>query len=155
MGELVDEAVVHEQPAPVAERVAVRLLHGSPGRGSHVREEQRRADLGRELAQVRVAPGGRDAPVGARLLAAVAVPAEPEAVEVRQGSLKTRVAALLDQRVRRVEEQLLYGNRVPEISEPATHRLWPPGVTRAATGEGGSSRRGRGGAPHRSRRTGR
>ena len=40
-GELVDVAVVHEQPVVVAERVAVGLLHGAADRRADVREEQR------------------------------------------------------------------------------------------------------------------
>ena len=42
-GELVDVAVVHEQPAVVAEGVAVGLLHGAADRRPDVREEQRGA----------------------------------------------------------------------------------------------------------------
>ena len=38
-------AVVHPQPAAVAERVAVRLLHRRAGRGPDVGEEQRGADV--------------------------------------------------------------------------------------------------------------
>ena len=63
---VVDEAVVHEQPAAVAERMAVGLLDRRPGRRADVGEEQRRLDLGGELAQVAVAPRGRDAAVEAR-----------------------------------------------------------------------------------------
>ena len=40
-----DHAVVDEQPAPLAKRVAVGLLHRRPGRRADVREEQRRLDV--------------------------------------------------------------------------------------------------------------
>jgi hypothetical protein len=45
--ELVDVAVVHEQPMVVAERVAVRLLHGAADRRADVGEEQRASLCGR------------------------------------------------------------------------------------------------------------
>jgi hypothetical protein len=40
-GEAVDEPVVHEQPAAMPERMAVRLLNGRPDRRADVREEHR------------------------------------------------------------------------------------------------------------------
>ncbi len=58
-GELVDVAVVHEQPAAMAEWVAVGLLHGAADRRADVGEEQRGADVAGELAQV----AGRSTPV--------------------------------------------------------------------------------------------
>jgi hypothetical protein len=45
----IDEPVVHEQPAAVAERVAVGLLHGRPDRGADMREEHVGANVRREL----------------------------------------------------------------------------------------------------------
>ena len=78
----VDEAVVHEEPVPVAERVAVRLLHRRAGRGPDVREDERRGDVPRQLAQVAVVPGRLDAAEDARRLL-LAVPADAEAVAVR------------------------------------------------------------------------
>jgi hypothetical protein len=58
-GELVDVAVVHEQPVVMAEGVPVGLLHGAADRRADVREEQRGADVAGELAQVVVVPGLR------------------------------------------------------------------------------------------------
>jgi hypothetical protein len=48
---LEDLAVVHEQPLLVAEGMAVRLLHGGQRGRAHVRQEERRLDLRREVAQ--------------------------------------------------------------------------------------------------------
>ena len=45
--ELVDQAVVHEQPATVAIGMAVGLLHGGTRGRPHVGEEQRRLDVSR------------------------------------------------------------------------------------------------------------
>jgi hypothetical protein len=54
-----DEPVVHPQPAAVPERMAVRLLHRRPDRRADVREEQVRAHMAGELAQVLVIPRAR------------------------------------------------------------------------------------------------
>ena len=43
--EVADDAVVHEQPRPVAERMAVPLLDRRPRRRADVRQEQRRLDV--------------------------------------------------------------------------------------------------------------
>ena len=59
--EVVDEAVVHEQPAAAAERMAVRLLHRRAARRADVGKEQWRPHVCGELAQVRVAPRRLDA----------------------------------------------------------------------------------------------
>jgi hypothetical protein len=82
VGEAGDHAVVDEQPLPLAERMAVALLHRRPGRRTDVGEEQRRLDVGREVAQVGVAPGRRDAAIAAGRTAVGPVPAQPEAVAV-------------------------------------------------------------------------
>src|SRR5262245_59775856 len=58
--ELSDQTVVHPQPVPVPERVAVRLLHRRAGGGADVREHEARAQVRRELAQVPLVPGGLD-----------------------------------------------------------------------------------------------
>ena len=95
-----DDAVVDEQPAAVPERVAVGLLDRRARGRADVREEQRRLDVRRELAQVRVAPRRRDAPVARRRAAvAGAVPAEPEAVPVGRLHPHARVQALIDEPV--------------------------------------------------------
>ena len=44
--EVADQPVVHEEPAPAAERMAIRLLHrGERGERADVREEERGDDL--------------------------------------------------------------------------------------------------------------
>jgi hypothetical protein len=63
----------------VAERVAVRLLHGTTDRGPNVGEEQRRADMSGKLAQILVVPRGLDTPVNAWRLRRP-IPADPEPV---------------------------------------------------------------------------
>ena len=94
-----DVAVVHEQPAAVPERVAVRLLHRHAAAGrADVGEEQRRADLRAELAQVLVAPRRQGAAEQPRRVAE-AVPAQPEPVGVGDVRVRAAAAALLDQRV--------------------------------------------------------
>src|SRR3954462_10938949 len=79
--EVGDEAVVHKKPTATTEGVTVGLLDGRTDRGPDMCEKQRRLGVGSELAQIRVAPRGRDAVVDARAVAR-AVPAEAEAVAV-------------------------------------------------------------------------
>jgi hypothetical protein len=93
--ELVDIAVVHEQPAAVAEGVAVGLLHGAADRRADVGEEQRGADVVGELAQVVVVPGRLGA-VEDAWGGGSAVPADAEAVPVRGLGAEPRVQALVD-----------------------------------------------------------
>ena len=50
--------------------MAVRLLHGGADRRADVREDERRVDVRREIAQVAVVPGGLDAAVHAGRVAA-------------------------------------------------------------------------------------
>jgi hypothetical protein len=73
---------VHEQPVVVAERVAVRLLNGAADRRSDVGEEQWRADVAGELAQVLVVPCRFDAAVDTWCVGG-AVPSDAEPVTVR------------------------------------------------------------------------
>ena len=105
---------------PVAERMAVGLLHRRADRRAHVRDEQRRLDVRRELAQVGVPPGRRDAVVDSRALAR-AVPAQTEAVAVGRLGAHASVQALVDDPVLGLEEQLLDQDRLPEPRHPATH----------------------------------
>ncbi len=123
--EAVEHAVVDEQPAAVAERVAVGLLHGRAGRRADVRQPERRLDVRRQVAQVRVAPGGRHAAVAPGVRVAVAVPAEPEAVAVGGLGAHAGVQALVDQPVRGAEEQLVRGDRLPEPCVPSAHAAAP------------------------------
>jgi hypothetical protein len=119
--EISDVPVVDEQPAPVAKRMAVGLLHRRADRGSHVGHEQRRLDVGRELAQVRVTPRRLDAAVDPRALAR-AIPAEAEAISVGRLRAHAGVQTLIDDPVRSLEQQLLDQHRLPEPCHPATHR---------------------------------
>ena len=87
LAELRDEAVVHEQPVLVAERMAVRLLDRRPARGAHVAEEQRALDRAGDLAQVLVVPRRLDAVERRRDAArrrSRRIPAEAEAVAVHR-----------------------------------------------------------------------
>ena len=61
-----DQPVVHPQPAAVAERMAVRLLHRRSGRGADVREHEPGLEVCGEVSQVPVVPGGLDAVERAR-----------------------------------------------------------------------------------------
>src|SRR5262245_6433940 len=79
-----DQAVVHEQPAPASEGVAVRPRDRRPGRGAHMREIEMRADVAAQIAQVLVRPGRPDLAIKPGL-GMLAVPAHPEAVAVGGG----------------------------------------------------------------------
>ena len=92
--ELVDVAVVHEQPVLVAERVAVGLLHSAADRRPDMREEQRRADVTGKLAQVLVVPGRLGAVEDARGVGR-AVPADAEPVAVGRLGAEPRMQALV------------------------------------------------------------
>ena len=115
-----DDAVVDEEPAAVAERVAVRLLDRRARCRAHVREEQRGLDVGGKLAEVGVTPGRRHAVVDARAFAR-AVPAEPEAVAVGGLGAHPGVQALVDQPVLRLEEELLDQHGLPRPRHPSAH----------------------------------
>ena len=126
---LLDEAVVLEQPVAVAERMAVRLLDRRARRRPDVAEEQRRADVAGEVAQVAVAPGRQRVAIQARPVAVtvLVVPAQAEAVGVRVAAGEAVAAALLDEPVRRVVQQRARADRVAEVRDPATHVLsWHP-----------------------------
>ena len=128
--EVADEAVVHPEPAAVAERMAVRLLHGRSGGRSDVREDEPRPDVRGEVSQVSIAPGRLDAVERPRRLA-VAVPADAEAVAVRRLRTHRRVQALVDERVLRLVEQVLEKHGRPRIRKPAAHYFAPDQDPRA------------------------
>ena len=89
---------MHEQPAVMAEGVAVGLLHGAADRRTDMGEEQRGADVAGELAQVRVVPRRLDAmkhPRGVR----GAVPPDTEPIAVGRLGPEPRVQALVNERV--------------------------------------------------------
>src|SRR3954468_3547038 len=111
----------------------------------------------RQVAQVRVAPGGLHAAIDARALA-YPVPAQAEAVAVGRLRAETRVQALVDEPVLGLEEQLVDQHRLPMPRHPSTHAptltagsaprlilfgrcMTPPRRTRSAGGRGRRERR--------------
>jgi hypothetical protein len=108
--ELVDIAVVHEQPAAVAEGVAVGLLHGAADRRPDMGEEQGGADMAGELAQVLIVPGRLGAVEDARGVGS-AVPADAEPVSVSGLGTEPRMQALSDKRIGPLVERLLDEDR--------------------------------------------
>jgi hypothetical protein len=119
-GEAVDEAVVHEQPPAMAERVAVGLLDGRPDRRADVREEQVRLNVTCELAQVLVIPGRLDAAEDPGGRGGV-VPADAEAVAVGRLGSEPGVQALVDQGMDRGVEHPGEQDGRAGVSEPAAH----------------------------------
>jgi hypothetical protein len=97
---------------------------GEPIAARTCAREQRRLDMGSELAQVVVAPRGRDAVVDARALTG-AVPAHAEAIAVGRFSAHARMQALVHDAVLRLEEQLVHENRLAQPPHPATHHTAP------------------------------
>ncbi len=117
---------MHEQPVPVAEGVAVGFLRGGIGGGADVRDEKRRMDGARRLAQVAVVPGGVHAAVAKRRLGGpafdgAAVPPQPESVPVRGGRAQARMQALFDERVLGLEQHALHLQGTTGISQPTAH----------------------------------
>ena len=122
--EVVDQSVVHPEPAAVAEWVAVAELHRRvPSRRGRARTRAG-LDMPCELTQVPVVPGRLDAAKHGRRLALV-VPADPEAIAVRLLVAEARVQALHDQRALRLVEKPLDANRGARICEPTTYRSSP------------------------------
>ncbi len=116
-----DHAVMHEQPAPAGEGVAVRPRDRRPGRGPYMGEVQVRADVPAEIAQVLVGPGRADLPVKARL-GMLAVPAHAEAVAVGRRGRFQRALALDHQRMRGGGHVLFQRDGFAAIGNPAAHR---------------------------------
>ena len=132
--ELRDRAVVHPQPAAVAERMAVRPLHRRPGRRPDVGEDEAGANVARQLAEVLFVPGWLDA-LEERGRVALPVPADAEAVTVRRLHAELRVEALVDQRVDRRVEQPLEEDGSPRVREPAAHDRFISPFVRAPPGQ--------------------
>ena len=104
----------------MGERMAVRLLNRRAGRRPDVREEQRRRDLARQLAQVAVAPRrGRTVEKSGDVTASV--PAEAEPVSVGNRHVRRVPPALLDERALRIVQQLPRLDRAADVPEPTTH----------------------------------
>jgi hypothetical protein len=91
-------------------------------------EEQRRLELVRQALEVAVVPCRHDLVIGAGNVA-LAVPADAEAVAVGADPRLAGMQALLDERILRLEEQLLQIDRRPAIGQPSAHRHPPPGAS--------------------------
>ena len=102
--------------------MAVGLLHCRARGRSDVRQEQRRLDMGSEVAQVGVPPRRGHAVVHARSFPG-SVPAEPEAVAVCRLGAHAGVQALIDESVLGLKEQLLDQYRLPVPRHPPTHAV--------------------------------
>jgi hypothetical protein len=76
------QAVVHEEPASVAKRMAVGFLSGGVGGCAYVRDEKRCVYGARRFAQVAVAPGRLHASIAKRGVRRRCVPAHPKAIPV-------------------------------------------------------------------------
>ena len=105
---------------------------GRPRRGADVREDERRGDLGRNLAEVTVVPGGLHAVEDPWGVPAPYQPTPKPSPFVVVGA-EPRVQALVDQRVRGLVEQLLEQDGRARVGEPATHGR-PPIVAGAGPG---------------------
>ena len=95
-----------------------------------MREEERRRDVRRELAQVAVVPGRLDALVQARQPSQLGVPADTKAVAVRRCRSLAGVQALVDQRVLSPEDEGLDRNWVTVVGKPTAHGILPSVGTR-------------------------
>ena len=110
---------MREQPAAVAERVAVGFLHGRVGGRADVRDEHPRADRACGFAQVAVVPRGMHGAVAEREFVGAPVPADAEAVAVGGRRPQLRMQALVDQRMLCAEQDGLEMKRITRIGEPA------------------------------------
>src|SRR3954468_12617442 len=104
----------------MAEGVTVGLLHGAADRRPDMREEQGRADVAGELAEVLVVPGRFGAVEDARRVGR-AVPTDAEPVAVGRLGPELRAQALGDERVRALVERLLDQDGGAGVCEPAAH----------------------------------
>src|SRR5262249_38110225 len=118
--ELVDQAVVDEQPVPMPIGMAVRLLHRGAGGRPHVGQKKRGLDVAGEVAQVLIVPGRRAAAIDAGPLAC-SVPADSEAIAVGRLGPQPRVQALIDEAMLGLDEQLLDQHRLAMPRHPPTH----------------------------------
>jgi len=85
-----------------------------------MREEQMRAQVTAEIAQVFVRPGRTRLPVQAGL-GVLAIPAEPETVAIAAGGGFQRADALRDQRMLGLGDIGLERRRLASIRDPAAH----------------------------------
>ena len=104
--------------------MAVQPCGFGAGGGAHMGKEQVRVDLFGEGAQVRVVPGGQHFAEHAGL-GLEAVPADAETVAIGARLALEALETLLDQRVVRLEDQVLEKDRVAPIGNPAAHLLSP------------------------------
>ncbi|MGY4455176.1 hypothetical protein ACVWZR_009836 [Bradyrhizobium sp. i1.3.1] len=121
-----DEAVVHEHPLAAGERMAILPRHRRAGGGAHMGEEQMRAQMATEVAQVFVRPGrtGLAVKAGLRMLA---IPAETKAVAVRARGGLQRADALRDQRMLGLGDVRLERGGLAPVCDPAAHAAFLSG----------------------------
>ena len=129
-----DGAVVHPQPAAVAERVAVRLLHRRARRGADVGEHERDVMCAGDFPQVAVVPGRLDALEHAR--ASSPSPYQP----TPKPSPFVVVAPSRECRLWSISEcfgrqQVLEQDGRPRIREPAAHAATLPAWRRFGASE--------------------
>ena len=91
------------------------------GRGTHMREEQVRADVAAQIAEVLVRPGGAHLAIEARL-GMISVPSETEPVAIGARGRLQGVNALRDQRMLRLRHIMFQSNRGPAIGDPSAHQ---------------------------------
>ena len=135
------DAVVHEQPVLVSERVAVRLLDRRTAGSAHVREEQRTPHGAADLAQVLVVPRRLDAAEdGGRRSATriLGIPPESEAVTVDRLGAERRVQRHRDDGVLRVEDERGGLQRLPGVGQPTAHV--PPALRAGTAPNAGAAR---------------
>src|SRR4051812_14429968 len=126
-GQVLEDAVVGEQPALLRERVAVAQGHRARRRVAQVDDVRARALLARLLGERLVLEGGNDAAVDVRR-PVLAERADPVAVGL--------AAALDREAVRRLEEPEAAADALASAveSEQPAHRSLADGTTRAAGG---------------------
>ena len=119
-------AVVHEQPVPEPERMAVGLLNRRPGGGPDMAEEHRGLHSPGQLTQVLVIPCRLDAAENRGnipLPRACRIPAKPEPVTVDRFRPQRRIQRLRNERMLRMQDQLRRPQRLPAVRQPTTHEV--------------------------------
>src|SRR4051794_17166665 len=94
--------------------------HRRAGGGAHMGEEQMRARMPAEIAEIFVRPGRACFTIKTRLRM-LAVPAETEAVAIRAGRRLERADALRDQRMLGLGDVGLERRGLATVCDPATH----------------------------------
>ena len=92
-------------------------------------EEQARADLGADRAEIFVRPGGMDLAVEARRVT-LAVPADAETVPIGGGARFGGALGLVDQGVGGGCDEVLEQDRLAPVGQKAAHRASPWRIAR-------------------------